>query len=88
MARRAHSTDVLSRVVLGSPFMAQLHGVFLQGIALAGFGGLGCVAVVHPTGGEGQEKVVLCHKGKKTLEVAEPAADAHLRHGDTRGPCR
>ena len=49
---------------------------------------LGCVAIVEPRGGEGQEKVVLCHKGKKTLEVAEPAADAHLRHGDTLGPCR
>jgi tetratricopeptide (TPR) repeat protein len=57
-------------------------------IALMGFTALGCVATVHSTPGKGQGKVVLCHKGKKTMEVAEPAADAHLRHGDTLGPCR
>lgn len=53
-----------------------------------GLATLGCVAIAEPRAGEGQEKVVLCHKGKKTLEVAAPAAEAHLRHGDTRGPCR
>ena len=37
--------------------------------------------------GEGQEKVPVCHKGKKTLTVAEPAEAAHLGHGDTRGAC-
>ena len=57
-------------------------------MTLAGLVGLGCVATVQPPPGQGQEKVVLCHKGKKTLEVAAPAADAHFRHGDTRGPCR
>jgi hypothetical protein len=31
-------------------------------------------------------KVELCHKGK-TISVAEPAVRAHLRHGDTLGPC-
>jgi hypothetical protein len=35
---------------------------------------------------QGQPKVRLCHKGK-TLTVAEPAVPAHLRHGDTIGPC-
>ena len=45
----------------------------------------GCVEYVEPGGGE--EKVVLCHKGK-SLSVAEPATEAHLRHGDTLGPCR
>jgi hypothetical protein len=34
----------------------------------------------------GQPKVTLCHKGK-TIRVAEPARRAHLRHGDTAGPC-
>lgn len=57
-------------------------------IALAGLAGLGCVATVASSPGEGQEKVVLCHKGKKTLEVAAPAAEAHFGHGDTPGPCR
>ena len=37
--------------------------------------------------GGGQQKVILCHKAKKTLMVGAPAQDAHLRHGDTRGRC-
>jgi hypothetical protein len=32
-------------------------------------------------------KVAVCHKGRKTLSVGAPAEDAHLRHGDTPGPC-
>lgn len=55
-------------------------------VALAGLGGLACVAVVPAE--QGREKVVLCHKGKKTLTVAEPAVAAHRRHGDTLGRCR
>ncbi len=39
------------------------------------------------SGGEDQEKVMVCHKGKKTLTVGGPAADAHLRHGDALGAC-
>ena len=57
-------------------------------MALIGLAGLGCVAVVEPKPGAGQETVLVCHKGKKTLRVAKPAVDAHLRHGDTLGPCR
>jgi hypothetical protein len=37
-------------------------------------------------GGNGQHKIMLCHKGK-TLTVGEPAKEAHLRHGDTLGAC-
>jgi hypothetical protein len=37
-------------------------------------------------GGNGQQKVALCHKGK-TLTVGEPAKEAHLCHGDSEGPC-
>jgi hypothetical protein len=37
-------------------------------------------------GANGQLKVTLCHKGK-TLTVGAPARAAHLRHGDTEGPC-
>ena len=33
------------------------------------------------------DKVVVCHKRKKTITVARPALDVHLRHGDTSGPC-
>jgi len=34
-----------------------------------------------------EKKVTLCHKGRNTLTVAEPAAAAHYAHGDTPGPC-
>ncbi len=34
----------------------------------------------------GQQEITLCHKGK-TLTVGAPAREAHLRHGDTEGPC-
>jgi hypothetical protein len=47
------------------------------GVAHDGYGG----------SGSGQQKVMLCHKGKKTLTVGEPAKEAHLRHGDTLGAC-
>jgi hypothetical protein len=57
--------------------------------------------VVHPANGKPQErgnegehgrggsqqKVTLCHKGKKSLTVGAPALDAHLRHGDLQGAC-
>jgi hypothetical protein len=34
----------------------------------------------------GQPKVTICHKGH-TITIARPALPAHLRHGDTIGPC-
>jgi hypothetical protein len=40
----------------------------------------------HGRGGS-QQKVMLCHKDKKTLTVGAPALAAHLRHGDTLGAC-
>ena len=41
---------------------------------------------VRGSGGS-QQKVTLCHKGKNTITVGEPAQAAHVRHGDTLGPC-
>lgn len=38
--------------------------------------------------GAGQERVLVCHKGKKTMELPAPALNGHLNHGDYRGPCR
>jgi len=38
--------------------------------------------------GAGQQKVTLCHKGKNTIAVGKPAQAAHVRHGDTVGPCQ
>jgi hypothetical protein len=34
----------------------------------------------------GKVKVTICHKGK-TIRIAQPAVRAHLRHGDSLGPC-
>jgi hypothetical protein len=51
----------------------------------------GCV--VAPDGGgktngkAGGDTAVVCHKGKKTLELPRSAAQAHLDHGDKLGPC-
>jgi hypothetical protein len=58
--------------------------------------------VVHPANGKpeergnevghgrsgSQQKIILCHKGKKTLTVGAPAQAAHLRHGDKHGACQ
>jgi hypothetical protein len=42
-------------------------------------------------GGQGQEKVDVCHvtgSGKShTINIAEPAVAAHVAHGDTKGEC-
>ena len=41
--------------------------------------------------GNGNEKVLVCHNASKnnphTINIAQPAVDAHLAHGDTLGPC-
>jgi hypothetical protein len=42
----------------------------------------------HREAGEGQERVLVCHKGKKTMELPASALSGHLNHGDYRGPCR
>ena len=33
-----------------------------------------------------EKKINVCHKGK-TININKNALDAHLRHGDTEGPC-
>jgi hypothetical protein len=33
------------------------------------------------------DKVTICHKGRQTISVAAASVVAHLRHGDTLGPC-
>lgn len=32
-------------------------------------------------------KVTLCHHGEKTISIGAGGVPAHLRHGDTLGPC-
>lgn len=38
-------------------------------------------------GKAGGDTVVVCHKGKKTLELPREAEKAHINHGDTYGSC-
>jgi hypothetical protein len=47
-----------------------------------------CVYAPAGNGGKaGGDTEVVCHKGKKTLELPREAAQAHLNHGDRLGPC-
>jgi hypothetical protein len=39
-----------------------------------------------PSKNQYKEKVLVCHKGH-TISVSPSAVPAHLRHGDTLGPC-
>jgi len=41
----------------------------------------------EPPGEPAGPTVVLCHKGKKTMQLPEEAVEAHLSHGDHLGPC-
>ena len=38
-------------------------------------------------GERSQDKVTICHKGRKALSVGASAKDAHLAHGDALGAC-
>ena len=65
--------------------------VLLFGAFLLAIGGTALADKGKPPGkdngkGKGREKVTLCHNGH-TITVAKPAVPAHLRHGDTLGPC-
>jgi hypothetical protein len=49
----------------------------------------GCVVVPFDTPGKkaGGDTALVCHKGKKTMELPRAAVRAHLDHGDSMGPC-
>ena len=47
----------------------------------------GCVPVDRWGGKAGGDAALVCHKGKKTLELPQKAVQAHLDHGDSLGPC-
>ena len=40
------------------------------------------------SGKAGGGTTVVCHKGKKKLNLPQEAVRAHLDHGDHLGPCR
>jgi hypothetical protein len=48
----------------------------------------GAAQYEYGSGGKqyGKHRVAICHKGH-TIRVAQPAVKAHLKHGDTLGPC-
>lgn len=60
----------------------------IKPIILASFG---IIIEVHVSFGQdyscGQNKVLICHKGKNTLCISESALQAHLDHGDYLGSC-
>ena len=64
---------------------------FAAGLALTGLIVLPIASASADNGrpgkGKGRAKVTLCHKGKVTITVAEPAVKAHLKHGDKLGRC-
>ena len=48
----------------------------------------GCVVIpLGPLGKIGGDTVLVCHKGKKTMELPREALNGHLKHGDRRGRC-
>jgi hypothetical protein len=67
-------------------FLALLAGALVAGVLLALTGVAGARTADKPGKGKGRAKVTLCHKGH-TIRVGAPAVPAHLRHGDTLGPC-
>jgi hypothetical protein len=60
------------------------------GLLLA-FAALGGVGIAQAGGGPGKaqygKKVMVCHKGKRTIRVSKHAVAKHLAHGDTLGRC-
>jgi hypothetical protein len=63
--------------------LALISTMFVGGCAVVPDGGGGGKS----NGKAGGDTAVVCHKGKKTLELPRSAAQAHLDHGDRLGPC-
>lgn len=47
----------------------------------------GCVVDPYGPGKAGHQTALICHKGKKTMELPHESIQAHLDHGDRLGPC-
>ena len=60
-------------------------------VAFAAFGGASiaqsAISAAQYQYQYGKQKVEICHKGKRTIKVAQPAVAAHQRHGDQLGTC-
>lgn len=57
--------------------------LFVSACAFVPVEDYGSKAGTSSTGGS----TLVCHKGKKTLDLPPDAVRAHLDHGDSRGPC-
>ncbi|HEY1076086.1 MAG TPA: hypothetical protein VGE51_05305 [Fontimonas sp.] len=42
---------------------------------------------VDQPGGKSGGSTLICHKGKKTMELPHEAANGHIKHGDRYGAC-
>ena len=60
----------------------KLLAIALSVIALSA---CGSIAPGQPY--KGGDTVLVCHKGKKTMELPANAAEAHINHGDRYGRC-
>ena len=49
--------------------------------------GCGHIVVSDSGGTAGGDTVLICHKGKKTMELPRSAAGGHMNHGDRYGRC-
>jgi hypothetical protein len=76
----SHRFDTLARALGRSVSRRGAVGVLVGALALRG-------EVVSSLAKGPAPKELVCHKGK-TRKIAASAVQAHLDHGDTRGPCR
>lgn len=57
-------------------------------LLLSACGTYGGARYDYPRAGKaGGDTVLICHKGKKTMELPRSAVNAHMSHGDYYGRC-
>lgn len=79
----SHSFDLGYHLVEIGRFEMKLTLALLLILPIAG-----CTVVpVGSSGKAGGGTALVCHKGKKTMELPKEAVQGHLDHGDRLGPC-
>ena len=64
-----------------------LSTILLLALSGVSMNGLADEEEENDEAGAGKLKVMLCHKGEKSISVGAPGLDAHMGHGDQEGPC-